>query len=66
MTAVHETAYPRFKPELTEQELAEIYMTTASELIFVRRNARSDAARLILLVLLKTPRSRASQSVGVR
>ncbi|CAN7775976.1 Tn3 family transposase [Cupriavidus necator] len=54
MAAIHETAYPRFKPDLTERELAEIYTPTASELIFVRRNARSDAGRLILLTLLKT------------
>ncbi|KDP87194.1 hypothetical protein CF70_002805 [Cupriavidus sp. SK-3] len=54
MTANHETAYPRFKPDLTLHELAEIYTPTPSELVFVRRNARSDTTRLILLTLLKT------------
>ncbi|MFJ1256860.1 hypothetical protein [Cupriavidus sp. CuC1] len=54
MTVVRETAYPRFIPELSERELAEIYTPTASGLIFVRRNARSDAARLTFLVLVKT------------
>ncbi|WP_432262773.1 Tn3 family transposase [Cupriavidus sp. TMH.W2] len=54
MTAIHETAYPRFKSDLTQHELAEIYTPAPSELVFVRRNARSEAARLVLLTLLKT------------
>lgn len=54
MTSLHETAYPRLKLEPSTQELRDVYTPTAAELRFVRRHRRQDAARLALLVLLKT------------
>jgi len=54
MSSVHETAYPRFKPNLTDQELAEIYTPSLEELKFIRERAHSSVDQLSLLVLLKT------------
>lgn len=54
MTSLHETAYPRFKPDLTPRELEEIYRPTDNEMRLARRLAKSGPARLYLLILLKT------------
>src|ERR1039458_7968818 len=54
MSNIHETAYPRFKPELTQRELDDIYTPSQDELTFARCNARTIPARLSLLILLKT------------
>jgi TnpA family transposase len=54
MSSIHETAYPRFKPELTERELEDIYTPTQDELAFAYANAHALTARLAILVLLKT------------
>ncbi|MBX9899211.1 MAG: Tn3 family transposase [Burkholderiaceae bacterium] len=54
MSSIHETAYPRFKPELTQRELEDVYSPSDEDHKFVRRNARTDPARLYLVLLLKT------------
>lgn len=54
LSSVHETAYPRFKPELTQQELLDIYTPSEDELKFARRYARDTPTRLFILILLKT------------
>lgn len=54
MSAEHETAYPRFKSDLTDAELSEIYTLTKSELVFARHNSRNQIERLALLLHLKT------------
>lgn len=54
MSSVHETAYPRFKPNLTDQELAEIYTPSLEEQKFVHEHVCGAAAQLSLLILLKT------------
>lgn len=36
MATLHETAYPRLKPDPTAKELAEIYTPTDAEIAFVR------------------------------
>lgn len=54
MSSIHETAYPRFKPDLTQRELDEVYTPSAEDSKFVRRNARALPARLYLMLLLKT------------
>jgi len=54
MSSVHETAYPRFKTDLTEQELRDIYTPTSSEDAFAQRHWHQRLPRLALLVLLKT------------
>ncbi len=54
MSSIHETAYPRFKPELTQREVEEIYTPTEEEHRFARRTARTAPARLYLMVLLKS------------
>ena len=53
MTSIRRTAYPRFQSHLTHQELEEIYQPTEDELHFVHLNAKGDAQRLTLLLLLK-------------
>ena len=54
MSNVHETAYPRFKPNLTDQELEEIYTPSQEELKFIHAQGNNSTEKLSLLVLLKT------------
>jgi TnpA family transposase len=54
MSSIHETAYPRFKPQITRRELADIYTPSEEEHVFARRHGRSAAGRLALLVHIKT------------
>lgn len=54
MSSIHETAYPRFKPDLTQRELEEIYTPTDEEHRFARRVSRTASSRLYLMILLKT------------
>ena len=56
MSSVHETAYPRFKPNLTDQELEEIYTPSLEEQKFVDERAHSLTDKLSLLLLLKPVR----------
>ena len=54
MASIERTAYPRFRTQLAEKELEADYTPNDDEADFVRRNARGDAGRLALAVLLKT------------
>jgi len=54
VSSIHETAYPRFKPEITPRELADVYTPTPEEQVFARRQGRTLRGRLGLLVLVKT------------
>ena len=54
MTAIHETAYPRIRSNLTEKELRELYTPTADEVAFLQRSTKSTVAEFGALVLLKT------------
>lgn len=54
MSSIHETAYPRFKPDLTQRELEDIYTPTEDEHRFARRIGRAAPSRLYLMLLLKT------------
>jgi len=53
MTDIHETAYPRIRSEITEEELTEIYTPSKKEIAFVNKHARQSAARQFLLYQLK-------------
>ena len=53
MTSVHETAYPRLKPDITVQELVSIYTPKRSELEFVTSQYRQVTQRVVLMVQLK-------------
>jgi len=53
MTSVHETAYPRLKSDISEQELAAIYTPKRSELEFVTSQYRQVTQRTVLMVQLK-------------
>lgn len=53
MPQIHETAYPRIKPDLSPRELEETYSLTREELDFVFKSARTTTTRLGLAVLLK-------------
>ena len=50
----HETAYPRLKSTVTDTELTEIYTPTAEEITFADTHTQSEAAKVGLLLLLKT------------
>jgi TnpA family transposase len=54
MTAIHETAYPRIRSNLSDHELQELYTPTPSDLAFARRATKSPGTELGLIVLLKT------------
>src|SRR3546814_8602030 len=53
MTTLHETAYPRLKPDPTAKELQEIYTPTEAERLCVAAIATGPATRLALLLPLK-------------
>ena len=54
MTAIHETAYPRIRSNLSDAELQELYTPTPGDLAFARRATKSLGTELGLIVLLKT------------
>lgn len=53
MASIDRTAYPRFKPSLSAEEIEALYEPSGEDLAFVRSKANGDAQRLTLLVLLK-------------
>ena len=53
MATLHETAYPRLKPDLTAKELDEIYTPLASELRLVRSISTQPTSQLPILIHLK-------------
>ncbi|MGH8420771.1 MAG: Tn3 family transposase [Pseudomonas fluorescens] len=53
MTTLHETAYPRLKPDPTAKELQDIYTPNEAELQCVRSITTGPATRLALLLHLK-------------
>nr|WP_051320711.1 DUF4158 domain-containing protein [Cupriavidus sp. amp6] len=53
MATVERTAYPRFPKVFSVAELQACYTPDVEELEWVRRNARGQASRLGLLILLK-------------
>jgi hypothetical protein len=54
MTAIHETAYPRIRSNLSDKELEEVYTPTPDELAFIQRSTKSTVAAFGGVVLLKT------------
>jgi TnpA family transposase len=54
MTAIHETAYPRIRSNLTDKDLRELYTPTADDLAFIRDATKSAVTALGLAILLKT------------
>ena len=54
MTAIHETAYPRIRSNLSEQELQTLYTPTPDDLAFIERTMKSTVAAFGGVVLLKT------------
>jgi Domain of unknown function (DUF4158) len=53
MASIERTAYPRFKPSLTANELQTLDDPTEEERDFVSTHARGEAQQLTLLTLLK-------------
>jgi TnpA family transposase len=53
MASIERTAYPRFKPSLTANELHALYCPTDEEREFISTHARGDTQQLTLLTLLK-------------
>jgi TnpA family transposase len=54
VTAIHETAYPRIRSNVTDKELVELYTPTEEQLLFADENAQAPVQKLGLLVLLKS------------
>ena len=55
MAAIHETAYPRFKPYFTSKELEEVFTLSSDEMAFLncRTKATNAISRLAFALLLK-------------
>jgi TnpA family transposase len=55
MAAIHETAYPRFKPYFTSKELDEVFALSHDEIAFLNRRTKASNAvsRLAFAILLK-------------
>ena len=53
MPAVHETAYPRLKHSISNEELHESYTPSADELALVDEASKGTGPKICLLVLLK-------------
>ena len=53
MTAIHETAYPRIRSNLSEPELHTLYTPTPDDLAFIQRTMKSTVAAFGGVVLLK-------------
>jgi len=53
VTAIHETAYPRIRSNVTDKELEQIYTPSEDEFLFANQNTQAPVQRLGLLVLLK-------------
>ena len=54
MTAIHETAYPRIRSNLSEKELEELYTPTQDDLAFIEGSTKSTVAAFGGMILLKT------------
>ena len=44
MTAIHETAYPRIRSNLSDKELEALYTPTSDDLAFIHRSTKSPVA----------------------
>jgi integrase len=53
MATLHETAYPRLKPDPTTKELEEIYTPTAAEIAFAKQLTTQPGPQLAVLIHLK-------------
>ncbi len=53
MASIERTAYPRFKRNLTQKELQDVYSPTPQEIQFAYSAARGAEPLLHLLVMLK-------------
>lgn len=53
MTSVHETAYPRLKPDPSVKDLTEVYTPTADEIAFASDLSRRPTVRIAALLHLK-------------
>lgn len=54
MTALHETAYPRLKQDLSARELEQFYTPSAEELAFVHSVSPQPTSRVVVMLHLKT------------
>jgi hypothetical protein len=54
MTAIHETAYPRIRSNLSDKELKELYTPSPDDITFIDRSTKSPVAAFGGLILLKT------------
>lgn len=55
MTAIHETAYPRFKPYLSKRELQEVFLLSSDEIELLNEKTKTQnhISRLGFALLLK-------------
>ena len=53
MTSIERTAYPRFKRQLTDKELTEIYTPTKPEIAFAYATTKGESNIFNLVVVLK-------------
>lgn len=54
MPGIYETVYPRFKSNISEKELNDIYTPTQDEIKFSQKVTRGENAKLCFLIMLKS------------
>ena len=54
MPSIHETVYPRFKNNVTQKELNEIYTPMPDEIEFSDTVTRGEVPKLCFLIMLKS------------
>ena len=53
MAGINETAYPRFKSIITENDLKNVYSPTFEEILYSNKVTRNQKNRLLFLIMLK-------------
>lgn len=54
MANINDTAYPRFKNNISEKDLINVYTPTPMEILYANEVTRSHKNRLLFLIMLKT------------
>ena len=54
MPSINETVYPRFKSNIDEKDLKNVYTPTSGEILYANEVTRNSKQRLLFLIMLKT------------
>ena len=54
MPSIHETAYPRIRSDVTNQDLRNVYTPSTDEIALANSVAKGENSKICFLILLKT------------